>query len=291
MGWSSVRAANQLSGFGVLIRGTQFALRLGDTIVGRGADCDIVILGPHVSRQHVRLAATRSGVTLFDLGSANGVFVNHERVQEPLPLRDGDRIQIGTEELSLFTGVTESDGVSSFSSAVDLDHDDTTIEGRAPPVPRIGVSHAQRAPTIPLDQELAPGEVSQAAFGIVERILARGDRQAAARALDGQLARALEDARSGVETSRSTLDAAARACASVARATGEATSIDRCLELYIAAQALLSERALCSLEPLWPAPGAECQSLRRYQALVRSRIGRASGPELALLQRILSLGT
>jgi len=291
MGWSSVRAANQASGFGVLIRGTQFALRLGDTMVGRGADCDIVILGPHVSRQHVRLTATRAGVTLFDLGSANGVFVNHERVHEQLALRDGDRIQIGTEELSFFAGVTESDGVSSFSSAVDLDHDDTTIEGRAPPVPRIGVSQAQRAQTIPLDQELPSGELSQAAFGIVERILARGDRKAATKALDGQLARAVEDARSGGDMPRATLDAAARACASVARATGEAQWIDRCLELYIVARALLSERALASLEPLWPAPGAECESLRRYQTLVRSRVGGASGPELALLQRILSLGT
>lgn len=54
---------------------------------------------PHVSRAHARLIVRASGVFLVDLGSANGTFVNGERVVSAVALRAGDVVDIGPYSL------------------------------------------------------------------------------------------------------------------------------------------------------------------------------------------------
>ena len=48
-------------------------------VIGRGADCDIVLADPRLSRRHLRVAVRDGAVTLEDLGSANGTFVEGVR--------------------------------------------------------------------------------------------------------------------------------------------------------------------------------------------------------------------
>ncbi len=66
-----------------------------DVIVGRDAAADIAIDNPVVSRHHCRLRSDAGQVTLEDLGSANGTYVNGAAVTGPTKLQDGDRIEIG----------------------------------------------------------------------------------------------------------------------------------------------------------------------------------------------------
>ena len=61
-----------------------------DMVVGRSKDCDLVINEGHPSRRHAQISLTDDGVTIVDLGSANGTFVNLERVDEKRLLKDGD---------------------------------------------------------------------------------------------------------------------------------------------------------------------------------------------------------
>lgn len=68
----------------------------GETIlIGRAVENDIVIASKRVSRQHARLRREGRAVLLEDLGSANGTFLNDERLAGPVALRDGDRIGVG----------------------------------------------------------------------------------------------------------------------------------------------------------------------------------------------------
>lgn len=62
-------------------------LREGVYLAGRAHDCAIVLDDPTVSRHHARLTVSRSGVTIEDLGSRNGVFVDGVRIDgiQPLP--------------------------------------------------------------------------------------------------------------------------------------------------------------------------------------------------------------
>lgn len=73
-------------------------LPLGATVIGRDADCHVTLADPLVSRRHARILVGSDRVVVEDLGSRNGVFVNGLGVREPAPLRDGDRLRIGTQQ-------------------------------------------------------------------------------------------------------------------------------------------------------------------------------------------------
>lgn len=66
--------------------------------IGRDPTCGLVLASKSVSRLHAEVAPFRRGYRLTDR-SRNGVFVNGERVKGSHPLRNGDVIRLGTEEL------------------------------------------------------------------------------------------------------------------------------------------------------------------------------------------------
>jgi len=67
--------------------------------IGRTEDCDICIKNEHVSRKHVEVVIENGSWLVRDLHSANGIFVNGERVLTERPLRRGDEIRIGRSRL------------------------------------------------------------------------------------------------------------------------------------------------------------------------------------------------
>ena len=62
-------------------------------VVGRSPDCDLWIEDGAISRRHFRIKFRKNRVSIEDLGSTNGTYVNGERVSES-ELKDGDKIQI-----------------------------------------------------------------------------------------------------------------------------------------------------------------------------------------------------
>ena len=76
-------------------------LRTGENIIGRTPECDVQIVGPSVSRRHVRIVITPNGASLEDLGSMNGTFVGDQRISAARKLEDGDEIRIGKERVRL----------------------------------------------------------------------------------------------------------------------------------------------------------------------------------------------
>jgi hypothetical protein len=71
----------------------------GVTIIGRSLDCHLTIEDPLVSRRHAQIVVTENSAQIEDLGSRNGVKVNGAVVAGVTPLRSGDRLRIGTQEL------------------------------------------------------------------------------------------------------------------------------------------------------------------------------------------------
>jgi hypothetical protein len=67
-------------------------------VIGRGAECDLVLADGHVSRRHARLDARDRVLVLTDLGSTNGTRVNGHRITEVV-LGDGDAIELGETTL------------------------------------------------------------------------------------------------------------------------------------------------------------------------------------------------
>ena len=77
----------------------EFDLAHGVTLIGRSSDCQVTIEDPLVSRQHAQIVIDGDEALLEDLGSRNGVKLNGSPVKKPTPLKDGDRLRIGTQEL------------------------------------------------------------------------------------------------------------------------------------------------------------------------------------------------
>jgi pSer/pThr/pTyr-binding forkhead associated (FHA) protein len=65
-----------------------------EIIVGRSSDVDMVLIEDMVSRRHARLECIDE-ISIEDLGSTNGTFVNGERIKRA-KLFEGDRVLIGT---------------------------------------------------------------------------------------------------------------------------------------------------------------------------------------------------
>jgi membrane-bound lytic murein transglycosylase D len=62
--------------------------------IGRTEDCEVCIKNEHVSRKHVEVVFENGAWLIRDLQSANGIFVNEERVQS-VPLFTALRIRLG----------------------------------------------------------------------------------------------------------------------------------------------------------------------------------------------------
>src|SRR3954452_9833804 len=87
---------------------TRFAVD-GELLIGRAATEADGRLGndPELSRRHAQLARGPEGeLTIEDLGSSNGTFVNGERLEGVRVLQLGDVVRLGTTELA----VTDADG-------------------------------------------------------------------------------------------------------------------------------------------------------------------------------------
>jgi pSer/pThr/pTyr-binding forkhead associated (FHA) protein len=67
----------------------------GSNQIGRDPKSTIWIDSSSVSRRHAEIAVADSDVTIEDLRSKNGTFVNGARIDAPVRLADYDTVQIG----------------------------------------------------------------------------------------------------------------------------------------------------------------------------------------------------
>ncbi len=63
--------------------------------IGRGEECDIRLDGLLISNQHAAVSKTQSGLTIEDLNSTNGTYVNGRRITGRKPLLPDEVVQIG----------------------------------------------------------------------------------------------------------------------------------------------------------------------------------------------------
>lgn len=82
----------------VLLTGDRAGQRipLGTTMrIGRDADNELILAAPSVSRHHATIQWDGQRFVLWDLGSANGTFVEGQRLSAPVPLQAGMNIGFG----------------------------------------------------------------------------------------------------------------------------------------------------------------------------------------------------
>lgn len=82
--------------------GKRYPLTEAQNVVGRSPTVHIIINETSVSRQHAKFVLVGDHVSVEDMGSSNGTFVNDVRAEGSLMLKDGDIVRLGTVLLKFF---------------------------------------------------------------------------------------------------------------------------------------------------------------------------------------------
>ncbi len=87
---------------------SEYSIPEGETTIGRSTDCNLTLDRQGVSRLHVKVVRAGDRVTVEDLGSRNGTFLNGVPVTTPAQLKHMDVVQLG--DSMLLYNELDSDG-------------------------------------------------------------------------------------------------------------------------------------------------------------------------------------
>jgi FHA domain-containing protein len=79
-------------------RGTPLQITKSVLHIGRHLTNDVVVNDKRVSRHHAEIRFERGQFVLYDLGSTNGVGINGVMTHQPVPLKNNDRVSVGSHE-------------------------------------------------------------------------------------------------------------------------------------------------------------------------------------------------
>ena len=261
-------------------RSNQLELRTGGTVVGRSAECQLVLDDAQVSRRHARFVRDTQSVVLEDLDSANGVFVNGERISKRRDLSAGDEIVIGQQRLVLHSGVRfrqprrrdrflaetlsglETHAMIQDGPAADAPESDSTHQGRA--LNLLG--------------------------GVADKVLALGRHDEAERILGAFLDNLVKSARGGQFPDADTARNATQYAVKLARVTGRPKWVDFCVELYTLLREPMPADVIDELYSLLRSVREVNQNgLRLYLRVLHARQDNFGPAERFLVQRIEGL--
>jgi hypothetical protein len=80
--------------------GATFALA-DELTIGRAVGCQITLDDTYISQLHARVFRRDGQLYVEDLGSTNGTYLNRGKVQGPMIIKRGDRLQVGQVVMEL----------------------------------------------------------------------------------------------------------------------------------------------------------------------------------------------
>jgi hypothetical protein len=227
----------------------------GTLVIGRGADCDVALSDPSVSRKHARVEADAEGrVLVHDLGSVHGVLVNGARVRGSAPLTHGSRLGILSCTLVLVDASVRR-------SATTRPADSGPLGGAPSPTAQLGA----KAHAMSLGSALEAGDrvlAEEIATRAVTGLTRGGLDTATLRLLEGSLAKLGET---------------------------DAYWLDKLLELHFAHRSLPDAAIVTRMHVLARAGhGCTPEILQRYLDVIGKRTDLPTGDQV-LYRRLLSL--
>ncbi len=272
--------------FWVDYHGDSIELRGGQLLVGRSAMCRLVLDDPLVSRQHAEFRVEDGFVTLYDLKSVNGVFVNGQKVERQSRLVPGDRITIGSQDLVLRA---RSGSAKSERASNDRRRFAETIHEQN--AEQLG-EKSNNAPLSPVatDDATIQGDGLDLLATVADKVLALRRGEDAEKILATYLQSLLEKARSGQLCSVATAEKAAVYAVKLASVTSKAQWVNYCIELYSTFERPLPGSVVDSLyDLLRRVSGVSLAALREYVAILHAGHSRLGPAEKFLVQRIEGL--
>lgn len=241
-------------------------------IIGRSAACEVQLTSGLVSRRHARLTLSGLGVSIEDLGSRNGIYVNSAKVTGSTRLKAGDRLSVGDEVLY-------------FAEIEDASETADTVTDLVLPQSRRELS---------LDDEVAiatrSADVFQLLASIVDKALALGRGEEAERVIGTHLQATLSEAVDGRGVSPDLARTAAGYAVKLAGATGKAVWMDHAVKLYSSLGLVLPLALVDEMYVLLRrVRGLDTVVLGAYTDALRLRSAELAPGERFVLQRLLGL--
>ena len=140
-----------------LVDGKEYMVAAAGLVFGRDASCDVVVAQHEVSRRHAEIGRDDLGYVVRDL-SANGVFLNGERVQGSHRLARSDVVRVGSEEFRFYADVLAAGPTPAVSHAAN------------PPAPRAAAAREPDAARLAMMS--APTPLAQRAYEDPRPVLA-----------------------------------------------------------------------------------------------------------------------
>jgi pSer/pThr/pTyr-binding forkhead associated (FHA) protein len=235
--------------------GRDISLRPGSYVLGRHSTADVKLESGLASRRHARIEVGHDFAAVEDLHSANGVWLNGERVGvQPARLRTGDCLLIGDEEIEVEIDApvrSESGELVKLTPSRPAWYNDNNDGDDEPP--SFSVSERSSPGTREADFFELVGK-------IVDRVLAEGRYEDAATMLQAQMGKVLADARAGRVLADNARDGTLRYCAELAKGTGDprwlAHALDVMTALASAPSGALAGELLSAFAAAEPVDGA-----------------------------------
>jgi pSer/pThr/pTyr-binding forkhead associated (FHA) protein len=249
--------------------GQNVELRRGTLVVGRSSGCHLVLEDNMVSRRHAELIVTDDTVTVKDLGSVNGLYVNARRVEGSQRLKEGDSLQIGQREFVVRSVVRESLPVSSDRLMAETLHGESDSAS---------------------EDNTHVGDVFDVLGSVADKVLALDRGEEAERILSAVLNSILREANEGRDVSVAIAERAAGYAVRIAFATGRASWLDYVINLYSSLRRVLPAKIVDQLyDVVRRARGMSVTTLRAYVGMLEEQQTTLGPAERFVLQRIAGL--
>jgi pSer/pThr/pTyr-binding forkhead associated (FHA) protein len=255
-------------------------LNEGTFAVGRNASCQLSLDDPLVSRRHAIFEVGPGGVTVEDLNSRNGVIVNGHRIEGKVLVGVGDRILIGSQELTLLSSRDVQQATAGVGKMT---------------LPKVRVNSPSQAFRPPIESDPEPSMVRRAdqfklLSGVAEKALAMGKAGEAERLLASALADVIEATRAGRPLPPTLVDQAAKFSAKLATATGKGGWADYVIELYQAQRRPCPAHVIDEMyNAMRKVTAVDLNRLRTYLSMLRQNLPRYGPAERFLFQRLEGL--
>lgn len=308
---------------------SELELREGSILIGRLPECDVMIDDGLVSRMHGRLSVRDESVVVEDLHSTNGIYVNGTRIMHSALLREGDRLLIGTTEISLFEARPNARVAplrprrDEFRASVSIQPMlpppsvrppmPTTLPARPresfgklelhleelalePPASDSGPASARGADLRALRSRssgvpsTARADALEVIGALAERLAGSGNVDEARRVLSSHLKRILQGATAGLTVPDDVCLLASKHALSLARWTGQSAWIDYVVELHLAARRTMHLETFAGFESVVLSLGdMDRQLFAYYVDGLRGERGLMTAEDREVLERLIKL--
>lgn len=100
----------------------RFDLEEFPVVIGRHPECSLQLDIARISRRHAQIDRHDGGFLVTDLDSTNGTYINHRRIEAPMPIGNGDVLHLADHELRLVEMGTETgEGMNVEATMVGID--------------------------------------------------------------------------------------------------------------------------------------------------------------------------